>query len=105
MIPAQYDELRRAIPRSRKEATSMSVLAARLDRDEREVRDMVKDLRELYEVPVVALPTRNGVWITDDPAELDGLIRCQQSRLDSLSHSIARLKRVRDRLTYAEALF
>ena len=46
-----------------------------------------------------------GVPARESPAEVDALIACQQSRLDSLSRSIARLKRVRDSMTYQGTLF
>ncbi len=108
-LPAQYLPLYRALPRSRDEATSMRALAHTLGIDERIVRDQIKDMRELYHIAVIALPTRNGVWLTDDPKELDHLIACQTSRARSLEESARKLQSIRNRLAekrlYKPALF
>ena len=79
--------------------------SVRLGRDERAIREDIKVLRETANMPIIALPTRRGVWLAESPAEVDALIACQQSRLDSLSRSIARLKRVRDSMQYSPTLF
>lgn len=100
-----WSSLLLVLPHTRRHATSIGELARRLDRDERAIRDDIKFLRECCNVAVVALPTRRGVWIAETPEELEALIACQQSRLDSLSRSIARLKRVRDSMTYQPSLF
>lgn len=105
ILTPEQQTLLLALPRDRKHATSIGALSVRLDRDERAIRDDIKVLRECCNVAVVALPTRRGVWIAETPEELDALISCQQSRLDSLSRSISRLKRVRDEMQYRPALF
>jgi hypothetical protein len=69
------------------------------------VRDQIKDLREVHEQPIVCLPTPRGVWLAQTPEEVDLEIACQHSRLESLSRSIARLQRVRERMAYRETLF
>ena len=94
-----------ALPRDRAHATSIGALAARLGRDERSIRQDIKFLREHYHQPIIALPIKHGVWLAQSPAELDSLIACQQSRLNSLSRSISRLKRLRDQMQYSPALF
>ncbi len=94
-----------ALPRDRRHATSVGELALRLDRDERAIREDIKILREFCNIPVIALPTKRGVWLAESPEELDAVIACQQSRLDSLSRSISRLKRTRDAMTYSPTLF
>lgn len=104
-LPNYLLPLYRALPKSKDEATSIQRLAHDLLLDERVVRDRIKELREINGVPVVALPTRNGVWIAQDAEELDSLIACQQSRLDSISHSISRLKKVRTQMSYSATLF
>lgn len=105
ILTSEQHALLLALPQSRARATSIGALAALLGRDERAIRDDIKVLRECANVPVIALPTRRGVWIAESPEEVDALIACQQSRLDSLSRSISRLKRVRDEMTYQPALF
>lgn len=104
-LTREQNALLLALPKSRKHATSIGALAVRLDRDERAIREDIKLLRECANMPIIALPTRRGVWLAESPAEVDALIACQQSRLDSLSRSIARLKRVRDSMTYQGTLF
>ena len=104
-LPAPLQDLYRALPCSRKQATSISALALRLERDERIIREQIKDLRELYRVPVIALPTRNGVWLTNDPAELEHLIACQTSRARSIERSVRVLRQVRDSMSYSSSLF
>jgi len=104
-LPSNLAALYCAIPRSREQATSMLALAQLLGCFEREIREQIKELRETYGLPVMALPTRNGVWVTDDPADLDALIACQTSRARSIEESIRALKRVRDQMTYKPALF
>lgn len=99
------NELICALPKTRRSATSIGELAVRLGRDERSIREDIKVLRESCNVPVIALPTKRGVWIAESPEELDAVIACQQSRLDSLSRSISRLKRTRDAMTYSPTLF
>jgi hypothetical protein len=93
------------IPKSRKQATSIGELAVMLARDERAIREDIKVLREGHKIPVIALPTKQGVWIAETAEEVDALIACQQSRLESLARSIARLKRARDEMLYSPALF
>lgn len=104
-LPAHLDALRRVLPRTRLEATTMKALASLLDRDERIIRDEIKTLREDYHIPVMALPTRNGVWITDDPIEVDILICLQTSRARSIERSVKVLQQVRDAMSYSPALF
>jgi hypothetical protein len=104
-LTPEQQSLLLALPQCRKHATSIGALAHQLDRDPRAIRDDIKFLRECCNVAVVALPTKRGVWIAESPAELEQLIACQQSRLDSLSRSISRLKRVRDEMSYQPALF
>jgi hypothetical protein len=99
------ETLRRALPKSREEATSVRALAYLLDRPEREIRQGIKDLREKYNAAVITLPTKNGVWLSDDPAELDALIACQVSRARSIEESIRALRRLRDREAFKPALF
>jgi hypothetical protein len=100
-VTSELYTLLRALPRSEAEATSVAFLERAVGRNERAIRDDIKVLREVYGYGVVCLPTRRGVWLSDDPADLDKEIACQQSRLDSLSRSIARLKHVRARLAAA----
>jgi hypothetical protein len=94
-----------ALPREREYGTSVKALAAMLGTTDRAVRQGIKDLREHHGVPVICLPTTNGVWITDDPAEVDALIACQVSRARSIEQSVRALRQVRDTLAYRPALF
>ena len=104
-LTPEQQSLLLALPQCHTHATSIGSLAAKLGRDERAIREDIKVLRECFNIAVIALPTKRGVWIAESPAEVDALIACQQSRLDSLSRSISRLRRVRDEMTYTPALF
>lgn len=104
-LPAHLADLCRAVPRSRAKATSIPALARLLDRDQRTIREQIKELREDYHIPVMAIPTRNGVWITDDPLELEVLIALQTSRARSIERSVRVLQQVADNLSYSPSLF
>lgn len=104
MIPLLYSDLYAAIPKSRNKATNIRDLAALLGHDEREVRDCIKDLREIYHKPVVCLPTRNGVWVAQTPEEVDLEIACQTSRARSIERSVQVLIQVQAAMAYTGKL-
>jgi hypothetical protein len=98
-------DLLAALPRSRKRATSCLFLSCLLGITEREVRDQIKTLREDFHIPVMALPVRMGVWLSDDPDEVKKLIACQTSRARSIEKSIRSLERVLADMSYSGSLF
>jgi hypothetical protein len=105
LLTPEQDALLLALPSERAHATSVADLARALGRDERAVRDDIKLLRETCNMAIVALPTRRSVFLARTPEDLEAVIACQQSRLDSLARSISRLKRLRDAMAYQPCLF
>ncbi len=104
-LPLHLDLLRLALPRTRETATSISALAALLERPDREIRDQIKDLNEFYRLGVIVLPIRNGVWLAESPEQIDRMISCQVSRARSIERSVKVLRQLRDAMAFEPALF
>lgn len=102
---ATHDALMAAIPRGRRNATSIPALCAALGCSNRELRAAIEELVTEEHQPICTLPTRHGIWLAESPEEVEEAAGQLHSRAMSLLERCRALRLAGEALAYSPTLF
>lgn len=103
--PTTRDALLAALPRGRRNATSVPALCRELAVSNRELRALIEELVTEQHVPVCTLPTSHGVWLAESAEEVEEAAGQLHSRAMSLLDRCRALRLAGESIAWSPTLF